>query len=64
MKRLLIAAALRFACVALFLLRQMAENERYQFNPSNGIILDTRTGAVYEPDRASGVAAPIIKPIE
>lgn len=47
--------------MALFLLRQMAENERYQFN---GIILDTRTGAVYEPDRASGVAAPIIKPIE
>ena len=64
MKRLLAAAAVLFACVALFLLYQIAQNGRYQFSPSSRTIIDTRTGAVYEPDGTTGLSSPIIKPIE
>ena len=63
-RNLLILCAALWATALLFVLHQLAQNGRYQVNPTNGIITDTRTGALYEVDRASGVATPVIKPIE
>ena len=64
MKRLLFALAVVFAISLLTVLYQLAQNGRYQFSPSGRTILDTHTGAIYQPSGESATSALVTKPIE
>ena len=51
-----------FLIIFLYLFRQFTENSRYTMNVA-GVLIDTRTGAVYEVNEETGKAEIIIPAI-
>lgn len=62
MKNLLLALGLLLAAIAAVSLYQLARNGHY-VPAANGTIVDTRTGAVYNPANPLGAATPVSPPL-
>ncbi|GAC1368580.1 MAG: hypothetical protein NVS3B25_07510 [Hymenobacter sp.] len=64
MKPLLYVFAALLAAALLAVAHQFAQNGRYCLSAGGGEIIDTRTGAIYAPNAATGHAALLIQPVQ